>query len=508
MSRRIPTVVPVEKKSATPDVPKVLPNDCLESVEAWGMADSSMSYVFRPTTVKQIGDVFDLARRTGRTIGPKGGGRCYGDAFQNAEGITLDLGRMNRILSWDPENGIVETEPGVRLADLWRYIIGDGWWPTVVSGTMFTTIGGCLGMNIHGKNAYEVGPFGNCVEEFDLLTPDGTSRTVTRENDPVLFHGAISGFGQLGVMTRIKLRTKKIYSGLMKIEAKRTRDFDEMIDAFEERADTQDYMVGWVDCFPMGKNLGRGEMHFATHFEPGEDPAPAQTLRVDAQELPDTFFGILPKSIMHLGMKPILNDFGMRALNFAKYLAQLRPGAAKPYTQSHAEFAFLLDYIPNWKQAYAPGGLIQYQSFVPKRHAAKVFAEQIRLSARRGIYPYLGVTKKHITDDFLISHGVDGYSLALDYPVTAANHDRLWKLCYEMDEVVLAAGGRFYFAKDSTMRPGTAQRYLPKENLEKFFALKNQCDPTGMLSSNLYRRLFPQGAVTKAVGRKSLRAAG
>lgn len=455
------------------------------------MADKAMSYVFRPTTVERLEKVLALARETGRKIGLKGGGNSYGDAFLNGEGIVLDLSRMNRILEWDPETGIIKVEPGVTLANLWHYIVEDGWWPSVVSGTMHTTIGGCLGMNIHGKNAYQVGPFGNHVLDFEILLPSGKRVHVTRESDPDLFHGAISGIGMLGVFTWIRMKVKKVHSGRLRIWAKQARNFHEMVDLFEENASSMDYMVGWSDCIARGRNsIGRGEMHFARQLPAGEDRYATQSLRVDRQALPDTILGVVPKSITWRLMKPLVNDWGMWLVNTAKYHSQKRPGAEKPYFQSHAEFHFLLDYVPNWKESYRPGGLIQYQSFLPTEQAARVFTEQLRLSHKRGIFPYLGVTKKHIPDDFLLTHGVDGYSLALDYPVTAKNRRALWRLCHEMDEMVLAAGGKFYLAKDSTMRRGTVARFLPRENLDRFLALKQRCDPEGLLSTNMFRRIF------------------
>lgn len=473
------------------DTVESLPVDHLEWVEAWGMADRAMSYVYRPSTVKRVEEVIALARQTGRKVGLKGGGNSYGDAFLNEEGIVLDLTRLNRILEWDPDTGIIKAEPGVTLEDLWKYIVEDGWWPPVVSGTMFTTLGGCLGMNIHGKNAYQVGPFGNHVLDFELLLPSGRKVHVTRESDPELFHGAISGFGMLGIFTWIRLRMKKIHSGRMRIWAKKARNFYEMVELFEEHASSMDYMVGWADCLTRRKeSIGRGEMHFARQLEPGEDKYPAQSLRVDRQMLPDTILGVIPKSILWRAMKPFVSNLGMRLINTAKYCSQWRPGAEKPYFQSHAEFHFLLDYVPNWKQSYRPGGLIQYQSFVPKDQAARIFTEQIRLSHQVGIHPYLGVTKKHIPDDFLMTHGLDGYSLALDYPVTRKNRRDLWKLCHGMDELVLNAGGRFYLAKDSTMRRGTVGRFLPEGHLERFQALKQRLDPEGILSTNMSRRVF------------------
>lgn len=160
------------------------------------------------------------------------------------------------------------------------------------------------------------------------------------------------------------------------------------------------------------------------------------------------------------------------------------------YRQSHAGFAFLLDYVPNWKFSYKPGGLIQYQSFIPKETAVKTFEKLIRFSQNEGMPSYLGVLKKHRPDPFLLTHALDGYSLALDYRVTHANRKRLWEMCGRMNEIVLDAGGRFYFAKDATLTAGAARRFLPEENLARFLELKRRCDPENTLQTNLSRRLF------------------
>jgi FAD/FMN-containing dehydrogenase len=85
---------------------------------------------------------------------------------------------------------------------------------------------------------------------------------------------------------------------------------------------------------------------------------------------------------------------------------------------------------------------------------------------------------------------VDGYSLALDFKVTDSNRAALKKMLGEFDEIVLQAGGRFYFAKNSETSPETARRFLGEETIAKFKELKRRCDPQNLLESDLYRRVF------------------
>jgi FAD/FMN-containing dehydrogenase len=467
-----------------------MPADRLERVEAWGMNRAVLSYVYRPSTVDAVREVFSVARDHGLAVGLRGAGCSYGDASLVSENICLDLTRMDRILQWDPSTGVIEVEPGVTLKQLWQHVVGDGWWPPVVSGTMFVTMGGAAGMNFHGKNNFVMGPLGDHILEFDLLLPSGEILVCSRDRNQDLFFAAIGGFGMLGCVTRIAIKMKKVYSGLLSVTAFSTRNFGHIIEEFETRRHNADYLVGWIDCFAAGDKLGRGLVHEARYLHEGEDPYPEQTLRVKNQELPDTLMGVLPKSVMWRLIKPFSNDLGMKLINFAKYTQGSTLGNNKVERQSHAGFAFLLDYVPNWKWAYKPGGFIQYQSFIPAETAEQCFSEQIRMCHAARITPYLGVLKRHRKDAFLMTHSVDGYSLALDFPVTERNQERLWDLAAKMNEVVVRSGGRFYFAKDSTLDSRSAHAYLGEEAIDRFFALKRRCDPENLLQTDLARRLF------------------
>ena len=466
-----------------------LPRDRLERVWAWGGAQSAMSWVYRPSTVDGIHAALAVAREHGLTVGLRGAGRSYGDASLNDEQVCLDLSRMRRILDWDPVAGVVRVEPGVTIGQLWQYVIEDGWWPYVVPGTMFVTIGGAAAMNIHGKNNWKVGPIGDHIRDFDLLLPTGCVRHCSRTENAELFHAAIGGFGMLGCFLSLTLELKEVHSGLLAVEAMAFGGFHDVFACYEERMAGADYLVGWIDGFPGGARLGRGLVHQANYLAPGDDLHPRDTLRVDAQELPATLASVVPKSIMWRFMQPFMNGAGMRLVNAAKYHSS-RFQDHQTYRQPHAAFAFLLDYVPDWKRSYGRGGLIQYQSFVPAAHAEAVFREQLALAQRRGLVSYLCVFKRHRPDPFLMTHAVDGYSLTHDFKVTPDRRRALWALAADFDRLVVDAGGRFYFAKDSTLGRASLERYLAEERVARFLTLKRECDPEGLLQTNLYRRLF------------------
>jgi FAD/FMN-containing dehydrogenase len=186
---------------------------------------------------------------------------------------------------------------------------------------------------------------------------------------------------------------------------------------------------------------------------------------------------------------------GVWGANRAQWSRGRRKGARKPQRETYAAANFLLDAIPNWRDIYKPGGLIQHQSFVPREAASSVFAEVLRRSQAAGCVPSLAVLKKHRGDDFTLSYLLDGYSLALDYPVRRRHEQRLLRLMRELNDVLADHGGRVYFAKDSTATAEQVARMYPPERLAEFVALKARYDPHGLLSTDLYRRVLAPGVV-------------
>ncbi len=464
-----------------------LPYERLATLENFGHSLRAASYLYQPVSAEQISDVFKFAKQNGLKVTLRGAGRSYNDAALNGGGIVMDLTKMNKVVSWNPQTGLITAEAGATLEQLWKTVLPDGWWPPVVSGTMTTTLGGCLGMNIHGKNNFKMGPIGEHVVEFTALLPTGAEIVCSPTKNGDLFYSLISGMGMLGVFISVTMQMKKMESGLLEVHAYPVRTLKEHLKAILDDAPVNDYTVGWLDAMAGGGGLGRGQIHAAKYLHASDDPDGKKTMKVEYQTLPATLFGVFPKSIIHYFMAPFMINPGAWLINTAKYVASLREGT---HRQPHAAFHFLLDYVPKWELAYGKGGLIQYQSFVPKETALDAWTELLTLSLRRDMPSYLGVTKRHRPDKFLLTHAVDGFSLAMDFRVTSGSHGRMAQMLQEFDKIILNAGGRFYFAKNSETTPETARRFLGDDTVERFKSLKRRTDPNNLLESDLYRRVF------------------
>lgn len=94
----------------------------------------------------------------------------------------------------------------------------------------------------------------------------------------------------------------------------------------------------------------------------------------------------------------------------------------------------------------------------------------MRLIAESGHRSFLNVFKRM----------GDGNPAPLSWP-------GLGRFCDELDERVLAAGGRLYLAKDSRTTPDRIARMYPR--LDEWRAVRDAADPDGVFVSDLARRL-------------------
>ncbi|MEM7523332.1 MAG: FAD-binding protein, partial [Pseudomonadota bacterium] len=84
---------------------------------------------------------FDVARALGPTTIARGLGRSYGDSALNPA-RTVATDRLNRLIGFDADAGVLVAEAGVSLAEVIRVFLPRGFFPMVTPGTKFVTIGG------------------------------------------------------------------------------------------------------------------------------------------------------------------------------------------------------------------------------------------------------------------------------------------------------------------------------------------------------------------------------
>jgi decaprenylphospho-beta-D-ribofuranose 2-oxidase len=449
----------------------------------WSMTELSPCYVFKAWDIAGIRHALTTARAWGLSVIPHGTGHSYTDAALNTNGVIIDVTGMRRILSWDPEQGIMQVEPGVTLRDVVRVALADRWWPAVTPSTADATIGGCVAMNVNGKNAWKCGSFGEHLLSLTMLQATGQVLTLSPESNPQLFQAVVGSAGLLGIITSITLQLQRITSGNVDVLVRSAASLGEIFTIFQEEQ-SADFLEAWVDGFAGGRYLGRGIVTSTKY----SDVYNCDSLRSQASRKPDQpkrGFARCAGKICRPAVKS-----GVRIANSVIYWW------SKWWDREviRQRSLFHCTYYP--PAAFAgyrtllPQGTETFQAFVPRSQAELLFKEIVRRSQENHFMPLWCVIKQHRQDPFLLSYQVDGFSLEVNYQIVPQTIQRLHKMLRELMDLVIVAGGRFYLAKDSLLTNTLYRRSMGDAAVEAFLQLKQLYDPEMLFQSNLFHRVF------------------
>lgn len=402
-----------------------------------------------------------------RSLIARGNGRSYGDSALNIDTV-LSTRPSDRLRDFDPATGIVTCEAGLLLADLLAFAVPRGFFPPVTPGTKFVTVGGMVAADVHGKNHHAAGSFARHVLRLELMTADGRTLVCAPDENRELFAATCGGMGLTGIILTVSFRLLPIETALIRQETLVAANFDEAM-AMCEASSGWTYTVAWIDCLARGDALGRSILYRGEHATRRECPAaPLAVPPARARRVPFDFPTLA------------LNSWSVRAFN-ALYYRRARPGTE---FLDYDTYFYPLDAILEWNRIYGRAGFTQYQCVIPKaasRDGLRAILD--RISAQGGA-SFLAVLKLLGGEgDGPLSFPLEGYTLALDFPVNAA----ILGLLIELDAIVADHGGRIYLAKD--VRTGAAMLRRGYPRLDQFRAMRARIDPTCKFQSLQSQRL-------------------
>ncbi|MBR8743642.1 FAD-binding oxidoreductase [Nocardiopsis sp. MG754419] len=440
----------------------------------WGRTAPTAATVVRPRTVAEAAEALDRAGPRG--VVPRGLGRSYGDAAQDAGGLVLDCTGLTGPLRFDPEREEVTAPAGTPLRRLMAHLLPYGRFLPVVPGTGHVTLGGAIAADVHGKNHHVDSSIGAHVRSLTLLTPRGEVLELGPDyGDTALFWATVGGMGLTGVITSARLAVHTVETAHLRVDTDRTGDLDSTLELMERTDHAYRYTVCWVDLLARGAATGRGVLTRAHHARLTDLPAPLR--REPLRHRPGA-----PLSAPPWAPTGLLNRATVGTFNTAYYHAapRRRRGRAHPL----GGFFHPLDRVRGWNRIYGAHGFVQYQFVVPFG-AEDTLRHVVEGLSRAGAPSFLAVLKRMgEPTPGPLSFPRPGWTLALDLPAASPGLARLLR---GFDERVLAAGGRLYLAKDSRADAATVHAMYPE--LASWRRVRERVDPDGVLVSDLARRL-------------------
>jgi len=173
--------------------------------------------VLMPQSTKQISKVLKIANENKIPITPRGSGTSLSAGPMSVYGgIVIDLSLINKIISINIENNLVEVEPGVICDELNEILEPHGYFfPPDPGSSSVCTIGVMVATNAGGIQAFKYGVTKNYVLYLEIVLADGKiinlgTKNLKSVSSYNLKDLIIGSEGTLGVITKIGLRIRPL----------------------------------------------------------------------------------------------------------------------------------------------------------------------------------------------------------------------------------------------------------------------------------------------------------
>jgi FAD/FMN-containing dehydrogenase len=414
---------------------------------------------------------FAEARAAGQGVSLAGARHSMGGQSAARDGIVIDMSGYTGA-RYDEARGTVSVRAGTRWSEVIRTLEPYGKSVAVMQSNSIFSIGGSISVNAHGWQPL-FPPVAGSVIALRVVTADGRLLHLSREENPELFGLVLGGYGLFGVILEAELK-------VVPNQAYRVRR------EFVPVADYAALFAREVAAAPERSGLAYGRISVApsqflrasllTVFRPEAAAVPIPPLAADSP----------PSRLSRLVFRgQVGSDYGKELRWNAERLfgeQLLRPSGSRNQ--------ILDEDIRGFDNHDAASTDLLQEYFVP-RESLGAFVDAAREILRDSGTDLLNITVRDIAEDkdsFLRYADRDMFGLVLLFHVSrdAAGDARLRAVGERLLDAALAQCGRHYLPYRLYARTDQFHRAYPQAR--RFFALKRQYDPDGVLSNELYRR--------------------
>lgn len=434
---------------------------------------------------KDIINALEFAKANNLKVSVAGSQHSMGGQTFTRGALVLDIKPLKTIEILQENR--VKVGAGTTWADLQKHLDQNGYAVKAMQSINIFTVSGTVSVNAHGI-AHDPGSINSTIRSIRLILPDGSIKTVTRDQDPELFHHVIGGYGLFGIISEVELDivpnelyTKKV--------------------SYIEYQDLQNFYITKVD-----KNPDFGLFYARLSITPGKDFLKEIAVHSFIRD-PKAQSEVLPllNEDFHNG-----NSFLKRAVinfsktgNFGKWLRwylEKNHNPVKCLTRNQAMSApdevcdvtrntAMYDSMPYLKNNLKDTDILQ-EYFVPFRNLT-AFIDELRHVIEEEKPNLLNVTIRILPkdeDSVLAYAKEDSFGLVLYF-----NHDLSPEAQQTLDQVTTRLtqsatnlNGSFYLPYQLTYSKETLQKAYPKIN--NFLKTKLKYDPTELLQNSWYQK--------------------
>ena len=411
-----------------------------EKLKNWaGNIEYSTDQVSSPSSLEKTKELVSSMSRF-RALGTRHCFNTIADSKYNLVSTT----EMNKVVSLDAAAHTVTVEGGIKYGVLCPYLQQKGFALHNLASLPHISVAGSIATATHGSGVGN-GNLSTAVQALELVTADGSVRTLSKEKDGEQFLAAVVSLGALGIVTKVTLAVQPAYT--MRQVVYERLPLTQLKDHFEAIVS-----AGYsVSLFTDWQQQSINEVWIKSRVQ-GEK---------DYSAVPD-FYGAKAAS---KNLHPIA---AIPAENCTEQL-----GLPGPWYER----------LPHFKMGFTPsaGKELQSEYFVPRRHAVEALQAIQRMGPQIGPHLLISEIRTIDADNFWMSPHRHQPSVAIhftwkqEWPAVRQLLPRIEK---ELEPFTV----RPHWGKLFTMAPHVlASRY---EKIEDFKKMVMQYDPKGKLRND------------------------
>ncbi len=407
----------------------------------------------------------------GRPRIARGGGYSYAAASFDADSVTIDMRRFDRILAFDPARRRIKVEAGLTLGRLLAFTTARGLWIIQIPGYPDITVGGAIAANVQGKGAFRAGTFRQAVVDLTLFHPDLGWIALSRDEKPSVFELTLGGFGLTGIIVSATLQLELLPGHEVSTRVSPLTTLFEGFARMRDVAEHCDFAYTWHDAAPIGASFGRGLL-VEGEVLAGARPAGAFAPRYKVLP-PCGDEGRLPIALWGGPMTPLVNG-AFRALN-----------RLQPQRRREALFDSLFPFARSstYFRLFGPRGLMESQILVRVSDADHFLAElESRIRKHRPPAIFISLKMMRGEESYL---RFERHSLCVT--VNMIRNSAGYDFSSALDELTERFGGLPSIIKDSRLPKAVAEKCYA--GIGAFRTELRAFDPARRFRSELSRRL-------------------
>jgi FAD/FMN-containing dehydrogenase len=395
------------------------------------------------------------------------------------DSVCIDTRSLDRVLSFDRENGLIEAEAGIQWPKLIRTYLdaqpdGAKQWGIAQkqTGADTFTLGGSFSSNVHGRGLV-MKPLISNVESFTLINADGKSVRCSRHENDELFRVAIGGYGLFGLIDTVTLRLVPRQKLRRVVEIIRAGDLPKQ---FEARI-AQKFLYGDFQFSVDEKSPDFLQRGVFSCYKPIDEHEPI----VAKRELLDGDW-----------LELLRLAYTDREKAFKRYSDYYLATNGQTYWSDTNQ---LSAYLPNYAQKMREliGGdessLIITEIYVPRADLPKFLAsaaELLRSTRTMVIYGTVRLIEKD--DESLLAWAKEPYACIIFNLLTlhtAPDIEASARSFRGLIDLAIARGGSYYLTYHKFAKPEQVLACYPQ--FKQFLDLKRKYDPAERFQSDWYR---------------------